>query len=705
MTNTDSFLRPKARGSTELGTCLMHPASIAVVGASDDAAKTGSRPMRFLDMAGFTGRIYPVNARSSMVMGRQAWSSLSVLPEVPDHVFVVSPTATVQDIVAECVALGVPVVTVLAGGFGESGDEGKILRQRLEASLANGATRLIGPNSIGVVNTRTGLMLTANAAFAEPGMPVGGLFLASHSGSMIGAVMSRGRALGVGFAGAISTGMEIDLSLGEICHATLDDPGIDCYALFLESIQHGEDLRRFAFEAARRGRTVVAYMLGRTPQAAELAQSHTGVLASENVVAEAFLKDCGIARVETLEGLLRAPALLRKLGPPVRRERSVQAALVTTTGAGGSMVVDQLALRGGEVVGPQAEILDELARGGVTVSPGRIVDLTLAGTRPEAMATTLELLLAAPEFDTVLAVAGSSARHQPELLVPSIQAAATGSAKPVVAFVTPDAPEALRTLTLAGVPCSGSPETCADIVAAAYARRPARAPVSAVAHAGQVRLDEARGYERLAAMGIAAAEHTVVPTSTEASPLLYPVAVKLLSANIVHKSDIGGVKLSIASDGAFATAVADIVRSVRQAHPEEACDSVLVQRMTPALGEVLLSYRVDREAGPFVMLAAGGTDAEIHADRTVRPAPVDIEEAWAMMAEVRALRKLEGFRGTQRGDMAALAQAIVSLSHAPPEIVEAEINPLLVLPEGRGVKAVDAVITVGTASAPNDLAR
>jgi len=682
----------------DLGRHILNPRCVAIVGASDDLTKTGSRPLRFLDVAGFGGTVYPINARNSVVMGKQAWPSLTALPEVPDHVFIVSPSQTVPGVVAECVSMGVPVVTVLAGGFGESGAAGEALRAEVEASLAKGSTRLIGPNSIGVVNNRNHLMLTANAAFAEPGMPVGGVFVASHSGSMIGALMSRGRALGVGFAAAVSTGMEIDLSLGEICEATLDDPEIDSYALFLESIQHGRHLRRFAHEAARRGRPIVAYLLGRTDQAAELTQSHTGVLAGENVVAEAFLADCGIARVETVEGLLRAPSLLRKLGAPVRRSRPVRAALVTTTGAGGAMVVDQLALRGGEVAAPSAKVLQQMADQGLPVSPGRIVDLTLSGTRPDAMTTALDALTGSDEFDAVIAVAGSSARLEPHLLIPSIEAAAIASPKPVIAFATPDAPDALRRLTEAGVPCTGSPETCGDIIAAAFGRRPPHAPVEPAAPGSEVRLDEAQGYAQLAALGLPVADYAVVPAGASTSPLGYPVAVKVLSAEILHKSDIGGVKLGIAGDEQFVRAAAEIRAGVGQAFPGEPCDHLLVQRMTPALGEVLLSYRDDPEAGPFVMVAAGGIDAEIYADRAIRLAPVDLPEARAMLGEVKALRRLQGFRGKVHGDMEALAEAIVALSRAPRTIVEAEVNPVLVLPEGQGVRAVDAVVTIRKAA-------
>ena len=200
-----------------------------------------------------------------------------------------------------------PVATILANGFAEAGAEGLAREARLQATSARSTgIRLVGPSSLGVVNLRHKVLLTANAAFAEADLPVGRIFAASHRGSMIGALVSRGKARGIGFAGLVSVGNEVDLSIGEICAATLDDPDIDGYMLFLETLRKADALRAFALAAAARGKPVVAYKLGRSAAARELAVSHTGALAGEDDVADAFLADCGIARVDTLEGLIEA---------------------------------------------------------------------------------------------------------------------------------------------------------------------------------------------------------------------------------------------------------------------------------------------------------------------------------------------------------------------------------------------------------------
>jgi acyl-CoA synthetase (NDP forming) len=674
-----------------IGDALLRPRVIAIVGASDDPTKTSSRPLRFLLDSGFAGRLMPVNRQRETVLGVPAYRSIEALPESPDHAFILAPTEGVLDAVAACVARRVPLVTVLAGGFGEGGSGDNARRAALMAQLRGSGTRLLGPNSIGVVNARNGLVLTANSAFAEMGMPVGKLFVASHSGSMIGALVSRGKAKGIGFAGLVSTGAELDLSLGEICEATLDDADIDAYALFLESLSHADAIRRFAHGAARRGKPVVAYKLGRSAQAAELTQSHTGAIAGADGIADAFLRDCGIARVETLDGLMEAPALLRRLVPRAVEAARPAVAVVTTTGGGAAMVVDQLGIRGVDVLAPSPETARRLAVRGIAAPPGRILDLTLAGTRPDIMSAALAVLLEAPEFDLVVVVAGSSARLQPELLIPAIINAGRAE-KPLAAFITPDAPRSMAMLVAGGIPCFQSPEACGDSIAAAFARRPARPPLPARVPGARTTLDEAAGYSVLARLGLAAARHRVILPTATTSPLPYPVVLKLLSATVLHKSDIGGVELGIHDDVGFRAAAARIGANAAALEPPILVDRLLVQSMARLIGEVLLSYRWDEAAGPVVMLAAGGVLAEIHADHSLRLAPVNLATARSMIAEVKSLQALAGYRGRPRGDLDALADAIVSISRAGPDVAEAEINPLLVLPEGDGVVAVDAVV-------------
>jgi len=751
---------------------LFWPRSVAVIGQSNDAAKTAGRPLKFLRQAGFAGRIYPVNARHDVVLGERAWPSIEALPEVPEHAYVVTPVDAAVAAIEGCACAGVTVATVLTDGFAEVGPAGRAREARIADIVGATGMRVVGPSSLGIVNLRNGMMLTANAAFDEPDLPVGKIFAASHSGGMIGTLLSRGKSCGIGFAGLVSVGNEIDLSLGEICMAALDDAAIDGYLLFLETMRHADRLRIFAQCAAAAGKPVLAYKLGRSTEARELAATHTGALAGEDDAADAFLRDCGIARVETLSALIEGLPLLARI-PAERRRRAPRVSVVTTTAGGAATVVDALASRGVEAAPPSAATQIRLAAGGIKAAPARVIDLTLAGVRYDVMKTALDVLATAPEFDLVIVVVGSSARFYPQLAVqPIIDAACAGSGTtfsgargsdvarddnrtPVAVFLVPEAPQARIALGKAGIANFYTPEACADAVAAALARRPPRvlpslssplagdvgersdqecssdgmaqaapaprpSPASGASGGGctsalssgalphliaaplgreetkagsigsESALDELEAYALLDRLGIPRAPSLAVDIGDTLPelPFPYPVAVKALSNEIAHKSDVGGVALGLADAAALTAAVS----AMRERLPK-LC-RVLVQPMIAAVGEALIGYRVDRDVGPLIMLAAGGIFAEIYRERSLRLAPIDFDTARDMIAEIRAFKMLTGYRGRPTGDLAALAAAAVALSRlaAEPAVAEAEINPLRVCVQG--VVAVDALARI-----------
>ena len=689
--------------SVSLKAALLSPRSIALVGATSDVSKAASRPLSYLKRGGYAGRVYPVNKSRATVMGEAAWPSLTALPERPDHVFIMTPTESVADIIDECGRLSVPVATILAGGFGDGGPQGAARERDLVERARRAGVRLLGPNSLGLINNGERVVLTANAALSEPELPKGSIFVASQSGSLIGALASRGKARGMGFSSLVSVGNEADLSIGEVCALTLADSAVDGYLLFLEAIRHADRLREFAEGAARQGKPVAAYLLGRSEEARELALSHTGALAGDADVAGAFLASCGIARVETFEALLECQPLLRRLKPPAAHRPRRSVGVVTTTGGGGAMIVDQLAMRAISVAPPSQDTLQALTKRGIKAGGGRLVDLTLAGARYDVMKSTLEVMLAAPEFDMVVVVVGSSARFQPETTVsPIIDVGKTGV--PLAAFVVPDAPDALARLTAAGIPNFRTPEACADAIAAGLLRElPAPSPAGRTATpSGPSRqLDELEGYRLFDELRIARPECVVITggdVGPAAAMLRFPVAAKVLSTDIAHKSDVGGVQLNLADRPALERGVRTIRQAVKEHEPHARTDRILVQPMMRGLGEALIGYRRDPHVGPIVMVASGGVLAELYRDRSIRMAPVDLETARKMIAEVRGLQPLTGYRGAEKGDLKALADAIVALSslaiRPDLKVVEAEINPLLVLPQGQGAIALDALVRV-----------
>jgi acyl-CoA synthetase (NDP forming) len=511
---------------------------------------------------------------------------------------------------------------------------------------------------------------------------------------MIGALLSRGSARGIGFAGMVSVGNEVDLSVGEICAATVDDPGIDGYLLFLESLRKADALRAFALQAAARGKPILAYKLGRSAEARELAVSHMGALAGEDDIAAAFLADCGIARVETLDGLVEGFGLLARVQPASHRERRV--GVLTTTAGGATMVVDPLATRGVTIEPPSLRTISRLAAVGIELGRSRLIDLTIAGARYETMKSALEVVTTAPEFDLVLVVVGSSARSNPAASIKPIIDSA-GAGKPLAVYLAPEAPQALAALGKACVPAFRTPEACADAIAAALRWRAPRVEVARLRHErGDGRmLDELEAGALLDRLKISRAPAVAIDIDAERAPALpfpFPVAVKVLGAEIAHKSDIGGVVLRVQDDNALLAAIAQIRRAVAASGHGKAVSRVLVQPMISGLGEILIGYRLDREVGPLVMVAAGGIFTEIYRDRSLRLAPVDLATAHEMLGEVRGLKPLMGFRGKPIGDLDAVAHALVAMSRLAddPTIAEAEINPLIV--RARGAVAVDALV-------------
>jgi len=687
--------------SADLYRALFAPSSVALVGASDVRGKPTARPLEFLRQHGWNGDVYPVNPKRETVLGEHAWSALAELPAVPDHALILTPPDAAVDAVRQCAELGVTVATVVADGFLPGTPDGDRRRRELREILDGSSLRLLGPSSLGVATVASGFACTGNAAFAEEPLPSGDVFIASQSGSVLGALLSRGVEMGIGFAGMVSVGNEFDISLGEVCLAAVDDPAVSSFALFLENLSHTGDLAAFARAAAERGKPVVAYKLGRSDDGARLSVSHTGALAGDDAVADAFLRAHGIARVVTFDALLEGQLLARRV-PIARAPAERRVAVVSTTGGGGAMAVDCLAHAGLRVAAPEPVTVARLAELGVETGHGALIDLTLAGATYDTIKAALDVLLSAPEFDAVVAVPGSSARFTPDVSVKPIIDSADAST-PLAVFVVPSAPQALQLLRGSGVPAFRTAESLADAMTAVFDRAPVR-PETAVPPVGAdgITLDEDASYAVLDSVGLASPPRVVLAADDLPAelPVPAPAVVKVLSDQLAHKSDVGGVVLGVADGTQMRTAVADIRTSVATARPDLGVDRVIVQQMVRGVAEVLIGLRRDPDAGPIVVLAAGGVLAEVYRDRSVRMAPVDREQACEMIDEVRSLSVAKGFRGAPRGDLEALAAAIVAVSRlavsVDPAIVEAEANPVLVLREGEGVRAVDAVVTVAT---------
>jgi len=682
---------------------FLQPRSVALVGASSDLNKNNSRPQRFLQRFGYPGRILPINPSRAEILGLPAYPDLGSAPGPIDHAFIMVPAAAVPGVIDQCCELRIPVATLFSAGFAELGPEG-LQRQRAMVEKARAAgVRLLGPNCMGVINVHDRIPLTVNAVIEREDLVPGPLSLISQSGSMTGSILSRAQARGLGFSKLISVGNECDLGVGELADMLVDDEDTGSILLFLETFRDADRLASAARRAYAAGKPVIAYKLGGAAVGRRVATSHTGAMTGPDEIANAFFREHGIIRVYTFEGLFETAQLVMGHRPP----RGNRVSVVTGSGGAAAMVVDRLGVLGADVVGPSAEVIDQLEEKDIQVSDAPLTDIPMGRGEGGRHSAILSALLASDHTDAVVSVIGSSAQN-PQIIVDRVLGAEPRNAKPLGVFLASRADNALVQLQMSGVASFRTPESCADAVNAylnwkAPGERPRAPPEAGAASAtakrfGSERLSEREAGMLFSALGIRIAEHRIWNEGSTRIDLPGPYAVKLLSPDVLHKSDSGMVLLDVPRDG-VAAAARRLLEDAKVRFPNALIEGVLVQQMEHGLAEVIVGYRHDPEIGPVVMLGMGGITAELTKNISVRIAPVTLETAHEMIGEIRELELLRGFRNLPRGDCEALAAAVRAISllaHIGSRtVVEAEVNPLIVKAQGRGVVAVDGLVVFG----------
>ncbi len=691
---------------TSLTDALFTPRSIALIGASDKPGANNSRTQVYLEKHGYPGKVYPVHPTRETVYGVKCYPSVTDIPDQVDHAFITTPPATVPQVIRECGEANVPVATVFTSDFAESGEEGVRLQEELIGAAKSAGVRLIGPNCMGVYNTDPPATIAPNTVLQLPTLNKGNLGVISHSGSLTGTFISRGQARGLGFSKIVSIGNESDISVAEVGEILIDDPKTEAILLFLETIRSADAFAAMARRAHDAGKPIIVYKLGRSEAAQQFTASHTGAIAGTDAAVDAFFRHHGIIRVDLFETLFELPLLLLGRKPKPGKTVSV----LSTTGGGGGMVVDSLGRKGIDAVGIPEEKARALLDKGAVFSNGPLIDLTFNGTNPKNTTMLLNELMAMPENDGVIMVVGSSAQFNPENAVKPFLDLAK-SEKPIGAFLVPTAEESNQMLTNAGIAAFRTPEGCADAFRCCLSWQP---PVS-VPNApdfdgdGLAALlsglptgtaDEESARTVFEALGVPQVAAATAPDADAGLSLAgsvgFPMVAKILSPDIAHKTEAGGVELNILDEDALATALSAIQERVTAHSPSANLNGFLLQRMERGFAEVLLGYRVDSLVGPTVVLGAGGVLSEIYGDIAIRIAPVSIDTAREMIDEVDGLAPIRGYRGMAKGDLDALADAIVAVSNLArldgSRVSEAEINPLLVKAEGEGVVAVDGLI-------------
>ncbi|NVK20574.1 MAG: acetate--CoA ligase family protein [Methylocystaceae bacterium] len=689
---------------------ILYPNVVALIGASGTKGRLTARPQAFMNDHGFEGRVYPVNPRRDEVQGVKAYPSISDIPEPVDHAYILLDAEPALAVLQDCGKAGVKVVSMLADGFAESGGDGIERQERLEKIAAEYGIIVIGPNSTGVVETTRKFVCTSNAAFASSKLPTGKFAVLSQSGSMIGAMLSRGAALGLGFKSYISVGNEACMGVGELGQVLVDDPEIEGFTLFLETLRRPSEIAKFARMAQKAGKPVIAYLVGRSGAGQSLAASHTGAMVGGGRAIEAFLDSHGIHRVENFEALVEMSNALRVKKQLSHRPKKVT--VVTTTGGGGGMVYDLIGLRGVPMATMSDTSRAKLAEGGLNIKKGPLVDVTLAGTKYDTMKAVISTLINDPESGLIVTVIGSSSQFNPELavnpIVDAVKEAPEGAA-PVVAMAIPHAPESLNLFNANGVPAFRTGESAAEAIDALLASdvlmqnentELSKDAIDRISNTQAGAMTEVEASNLFADLALTSPTSYVVGADNDIPANIEfegPYVLKVVSRDVQHKSEIGGVKVGLADVGELQNALVEMRANVAERAPSATVDAYLVQKMEKGLGEAIIGLNRDPVVGPMITVGLGGVMTEIYKDISLRPAPVNHEIALEMLDEVKGFALLRGFRNGPLGDLEALAAAVVNVSKLAmhERVLEAEINPVLVREKGEGVILLDGLVMLG----------
>lgn len=687
---------------------LFRPRSIAVVGASSDPTKTGGRPVHLLVKHGFAGAIYPINPKADVVQGLPSYASIDALPEAPDLVLVAVPGAAAVSALEAAARRGVGAAVVLSAGFAESGADGAALQARVSDLARESGMRIVGPNCLGTVSVRERAIGTFSVALENEMPSQGSVSIVSQSGNVGSAALRQLGGSGAGVARFIATGNEADVQASDAIAWLAGDEHTSVILCCLETCRDGPRLVQALDRARAAGKPVVILKIGTSEVGQKAALSHTGGLAGSDRVFDAVFSRYGAIRVHSLEALVQVGAAIEAIGAR-RITGAPSAALIAASGGFGVMMADAASANGIAVTplgeAAQAQIKAALplasavnpidATAQMSANPDvmeQLLEATLVDEANNVVCLMLALGMEIPRLRNVFTSAFSRVieRHPERLIVACIPGPADAIAQlrsmGIACFPTIDAAmTGIAAIATLGQP-GGDAFTAASIVAEPLDPSALR--------------NEATAKAALGAAGVPFVTDIVATTPDEASAAAETfggaVAMKILSPDIQHKSDIGGVELNVTGGLAAATAFGRIVAAAGERAPGARIDGVLVSPMTSGGTELILGVMRDPTFGPAVMVGLGGVFAEILQDTALRMAPVTADEAGDMLRELKAFPLLDGARGRPPADVDALCEAIAALSrfasrHAA-DVAEIDINPLLVRPRGQGVVALDALI-------------
>lgn len=704
---------PSRKGTRTLD-AIFSPRSIAVIGASQTEGSVGRAVFNNILLGGFTGIVYPVNLKAHSVFGVRAYPSISDLPEKVDLAVVIVPAAAVPEVVEKCGKNGVKGLVIISAGFKEVGKEGAELENETATIVKNHSMRLIGPNCLGVINTDTNVRL--NTSFATKMPAQGSIAFASQSGALCAAILDFARGEKIGFSKFVSMGNKADVNENDLLEYMGTDPQTRVILLYVEDIIDGRKFVEVASHITEK-KPIIAVKAGVTPEGARAASSHTGALAGSDEAYDAILRQSGVLRVESVSELFDyARAFAEQPLPNGNR-----VAIITNGGGPGIMATDAC-IRYGLQIAQFSEKTKKQLRAGLpkAASVNNPVDI-VGDAQADRYEVALRAALWDENVDCGLVMLTPQAMVDIKKIGETIATIAPKSGKTVVGCLMGlvDVSPGIEVLEKNGIPHYSFPEAAVRSLATLYnyqrwTERPrtkvkhfdvdlnlARQIIARAKRAGETNLSQHNAMRVLEAYGFPIARTEFAKTREEAvraaTRIGFPVAMKIVSTDVVHKVDVGGVRLDLTSERDVRESFDEIMRNVKSRLPKARLEGVVVQEHVRGGRETIVGMRRDPKFGPLLMFGLGGIYVEAYRDVSFRLAPVRELGAHNMISQIRGSKILEGFRGQPPSDAKALAECIERTSQLAIElddVQELDVNPLVAFE--KGCKAVDARIIISS---------
>ena len=691
---------------------FFNPSSVAVVGASQSPGKIGYDILNNILQHGYTGTVYPINPKATQILGCKVYPDLVSVPSDIDLAVIALPAAAVMDVMEQCGKKRVDSVVIISAGFKEVGPQGARLEEELARLASKLSIRVVGPNCLGLIDTKNSL----NASFAA-GMPLGGnIGFFSQSGALCVAILDWALGENVGFSRFVSLGNKMDISETEMMLSMKQDENTRVILGYLESIDDGPRFMKAARQVTQE-KPIIVIKSGTTTAGAKAASSHTGALAGSEHAYNAAFKQSGIIRAASMQALFTY-AMAFASQPLPKGER---VAIITNSGGPGILAADacdRSSLHLSPIRKETADRLREFLPS--TASVYNPIDI-IGDASHERYEKTLGVVIQDEFIHAILILLTPTASVNPKAVARRIVKLAKMADKPIMTSFMGEkgVRGARKILQDHGIPSYDYPEDAISALDAmlSYRRwqekperhyrrfeadtRRVRKVFASVIRQHRHALIESEAREILRAYGFRLPESRMARTTKEAvkaaSEIGYPIVMKIASPDVLHKSDMGGVRVRLEDDAMVEEAFFDITSNIQLRQPQARILGVMVQEMIPQGKEVILGITRDMQFGPMIMFGLGGIYVEVLKDVAFRIAPLSIENADAMIREIQSFPLLRGVRGEAPADIEAIKDALMRLSQMAmdfPEIIEADVNPLLVCAEGRGAVAVDARITI-----------